>query len=152
MLVNELLMSEFNLLVKDVILESFWWDLYGVDLVVMFVNFVIFLLGYFFFGCSRIFMFFLGYFFFSWVFFIFIVKLVYVFFYNFLVGLTYFINRFFLIFFIEIWGGFIEVGVYEIYIKMYYFYINIIGLGDLSFWRVFFLGRIIYFFIVFLFM
>lgn len=149
---NEPSMSELNLLVKDVISESSWWDLYGVDLAVMFVNFAILPLGYFLLGCSRIPMFLLGHLLLSWVFSTFTVKLAHASLHNSLAGSTYFINRLLSTFFIEIWGGFTEVGAYETHIKMHHPYTNIIGLGDSSSWRAPFLGRTTYLFIAPLFM
>lgn len=95
-------------MVKDVVLYSIWWDFYGVDLIIMFVNFVFFFISFFLIGFGCIFLFVIGYFLFFYVYVIFIVKLVYVVVYNVLVGLLYFFNRFLFVFFIEIWGGFIE--------------------------------------------
>ncbi|RMX56437.1 hypothetical protein pdam_00008829 [Pocillopora damicornis] len=140
-------MKQLNLLVKDVVSHSTWWDLYGVDLTIMFANFALLPISLFLIGSGCIPLFATGYLLFSYVHATFTVKLAHAAVHNALAGSSHFFNRLLSVFFIEIWGGFTEQGSFEAHIQLHHPYTNVIGLGDSSSWRAPFLGRFTYLFI-----
>lgn len=145
-------MNQLNLLVKDVVLSSSWWDLYGIDLAIMFANFALLPVSYLFLGSSFISTFVFGFLLFAYIHATFTVKLAHAAVHNALAGSSRFWNSLLSIFFIEIWGGFTEEGSYEAHIQLHHPYTNVIGLGDSSSWRAPFLGRNMYLFLAPLFM
>ena len=139
-------MHELNLLIREVVSSSSWWDLHGVDLAIMFLNLGLLPFGYLLLGCGSMPLFVLGHLLLSYIHATFTVKLAHAALHNALAGSSRFINRLLSMFFIEIWGGFTDVGSYEAHIKLHHPYTNIIGLGDSSSWRAPFLGRNMYLF------
>ena len=145
-------MKQLNILVKDVVSRSSWWDLYGIDLAIMCINFALLPISLLFMGSVNIPVFVTGYLLFSYIHATFTVKLAHAAVHNALAGSSRFWNGLLSIFFIEIWGGFTVEGSYEAHIQFHHPYTNVIGFGDSSSWRVPFLGRNTYLFIAPLFL
>ena len=149
---NKPSMKQLNTLVKEVVSRSSWWDLYGIDLAIMCINFALLPISLLFMGSVNIPVFVTGYLLFSYIHATFTVKLAHAAIHNALAGSSRFWNGLLSIFFIEIWGGFTVEGSYEAHIQFHHPYTNVIGLGDSSSWRVPSLGRNIYLFIAPLFL
>ena len=149
---NKPSMKQLNTLVKDVVSRSSWWDLYGIDLAIMCINFALLPISLLFMGSVNIPVFVTGYLLFSYIHATFTVKLAHAAVHNALAGSSRFWNGLLSIFFIEIWGGFTVEGSYEAHIQFHHPYTNVIGLGDSSSWRVPSLGRNTYLFIAPLFL
>ena len=149
---NKPSVNQLNLLVKEVVSHSSWWDLYGIDLAIMFGNFALLPISYLLIGSGNIASFAMGYLLFSYIHATFTVKLAHAAIHNALACSSPFWNRLLSIFFVEIWGGFTEEGSYEAHIQLHHPYTNVIGLGDSSSWRAPFLGRNTYLFFAPLFM
>ena len=149
---NKPSMNQLNLLVKDVISRSSWWDLYGVDVAIMFANFALLPISCILLGSSSIPAFVLGFLLFAYIHATFTVKLAHAAVHNALAGSSHFWNHILSVFFIAIWGGFTEVGSHEAHIGLHHPYTNVIGLGDSSSWRAPFLDRNMYLFIAPLFL
>lgn len=145
-------MNQLNLLVKDFISHASWWDLYGIDLAIMFANFALLPISFLLIASGSIPLFMTGFLLFSYIHATFTVKLAHAAIHNALAGSSHFWNRLLAVFFVEIWGSFSEQGSYEAHIQLHHPYTNVIGLGDSSSWRAPFLGRVTYLFIAPLFM
>lgn len=149
---NKPSMNRLNLMVQDVISRSSWWDLYGIDLAIMFANFALIPVSCVLLGSSSIPMFVLGFLVLAYIHATFTVKLAHAAVHNVLTGSSRFWNRILSVFFIEIWGGFTEEGSCEAHLQLHHPYTNVIGFGDSSSWRAPFLERNMYLFIAPLFM
>lgn len=149
---NKPSINQLNALVKEVVSHSSWWDLYGTDLTIMFINFALLPVSLLLMGSASIPLFVAGYLLFAYIHATFTVKLAHAAVHNALAGSSRLWNRLLTIFFVEIWGGFTEEGTYEAHIQLHHPYTNVIGLGDSSSWRAPFLGRNTYLFIAPLFM
>ncbi|KAJ7385585.1 fatty acid biosynthetic process [Desmophyllum pertusum] len=144
--------NQLNLLVKDVILRTSWWDLYGIDLAIMCANFALLPVSYHLIGSGSILLFMIGFLLLAYIHATFTMKLAHAAIHNALAGSSHFWNRLLTVFFVEIWGGFTGEGSYEAHIQLHHPYTNVIGLGDSSSWRAPFLGRVTYLFIAPLFL
>lgn len=144
--------NQLNLLVKDVILRTSWWDLYSIDLAIMCANFALLPVSYHLIGSGSILLFMIGFLLLAYIHATFTMKLAHAAIHNALAGSSHFWNRLLTVFFVEIWGGFTGEGSYEAHIQLHHPYTNVIGLGDSSSWRAPFLGRVTYLFIAPLFL
>ena len=149
---NKPSMNQLNSLVKDIVSRSSWWDLYGIDLAIMFANFALLPISYLLIGSGSIPKFVVGYLLFAYIHATFTVKLAHAAVHNALAGSSRFWNCLLTVFFVEIWGGFTEEGCYEAHIQLHHPYTNVIGLGDSSSWRAPYLDRNTYLFVAPLFM
>ena len=145
-------MKDLNALVKDVVSRSSWWDLYGIDLAIMCINFALLPVSLLLLGSANVPVFVGGYLLLAYINTTFTVKLAHAVIHNALAGSSHFWNGLLSIFLIEIWGGFTVEGSYEAHIQFHHPYTNVIGLGDSSSWRVPSLGCDTYLFIAPLFL
>ena len=149
---HKLSMSHLSSLVKEIVSQKSWWQLYGIDLAILATCFALLPVSYWLLGSGSVHLFVIGYLLLAYIHTCFTVKFAHAALHNALAGESCFWNCALATFFVEIWGGFTVEGSHEAHIKIHHPYTNVIGLGDSSSWRAPFLDRITYLFIAPLFL
>lgn len=144
---NHASFAELNSLVKQIVESSSWWELYGIDLFLLLLSFVIFFFGFYLMGSALKLVFISGFLLTAYAHAMFSIKLGHSAVHNSLAGSSRPWNWFFNVLLVEIFGGFTTEGADEAHIKLHHPYTNVIGFGDSSSWRAPFLDRYTYLFI-----